>query len=321
MTNSYDVIRDCNLKEVESIIFQYLNSISNIELKDNINDSLLKIVNEPLLSKIESSSTSICKRLSYFLCTISYKNSKHFIDNIYVKDNKIHVNAHVYENLLYSKSDKETRRVIKHLLTLTPNNNSFIITEDINDFFNIPLKESGNKINLNIHSYSTLPSRKTSKDLNREEMKLYQEITWDKRPIRWGNFDEMGGDCTNYASQVIFSGGASMISSGEYKWYYYNYNNRSPSWTGVNELSSFLLNNKSSGAHGEIYDTPFHLSIGDIIQFDLENKGENTHTAVIYDTHGYYNSIPTITSHSLDRFNEPIFVFKFYSLVPLHLYL
>ena len=47
------------------------------------------------------------------------------------------------------------------------------------------------------------------------------------------NFDELGGDCTNFASQCLYAGAGVMNYTPTFGWYYISADDRSPSWTGV----------------------------------------------------------------------------------------
>ena len=49
----------------------------------------------------------------------------------------------------------------------------------------------------------------------------------------YANFDAMGGDCTNFASQCLYAGSGVMDFRPTFGWYYRSLNDRSPSWTGV----------------------------------------------------------------------------------------
>lgn len=161
--------------------------------------------------------------------------------------------------------------------------------------------------------------KKTLLAFDREKMKVYQENNWNIRPLRWGNFNDMGGDCTNYASQVIYAGGAPMNKGKYLQWYYYNYNNRSPSWTSSETLYYFLTNNNSTGPQGTVVSSTDDLLIGDLIQLDIDGDGKFDHTAVVYNPVGYLKTLPTITAHSFDRFNEPLNVFNYFYIRFIHL--
>lgn len=93
------------------------------------------------------------------------------------------------------------------------------------------------------------------------------------------NFDDIGGNCTNFASQVLYAGGAVMNPTPTYGWYYYGLNNRSPSWTGVEYLHRFLVNNRGVGPVAVETDIS-QMQPGDIIQ--LSHDGITyTHTPVV----------------------------------------
>ena len=87
------------------------------------------------------------------------------------------------------------------------------------------------------------------------------------RNPKYYNFDNLGGDCTNFISQCLYAGIPEMNYRG-YGWYYINENKKSPSWTGVEYLYNFLINNKYEGPRGEIVNKE-DVKIGDIIQLSF----------------------------------------------------
>lgn len=82
------------------------------------------------------------------------------------------------------------------------------------------------------------------------------------------DYDKIGGDCTNFISQCLYTGKKEMNYRG-YGWYYRNGNNKSPSWAGVEYLYNFLINNKHEGPRGRVIDKS-QLEIGDIIQLSFD---------------------------------------------------
>ena len=135
-------------------------------------------------------------------------------------------------------------------------------------------------------------------DSERKAMKSYQNAWYDNYNPNYANFDDYGGDCTNYASQVLYSGCKVMYAasdsgiSGSDYWFYRSANDRSSSWTGVNELRYFLLNNTTKGPSGRISNTFGALESGDVIQ--LKRGGVFRHSLVVYNKGGD----PTVTAHS-----------------------
>ena len=64
------------------------------------------------------------------------------------------------------------------------------------------------------------------------------------RNPKYYNYDAIGGDCTNFVSQCIYEGCKVMNYDKVNGWYYKKANDKSPSWTGVEFLYKFLINNK-----------------------------------------------------------------------------
>ena len=67
---------------------------------------------------------------------------------------------------------------------------------------------------------------------------LYAHRWASGRDPQFYNYEAIGGDCTNFASQCIYAGTGVMNETPLYGWYYINANNKSPSWTGVEYIIS-----------------------------------------------------------------------------------
>lgn len=92
------------------------------------------------------------------------------------------------------------------------------------------------------------------------------------------DFEDLGGDCTNFVSQCLLAGGIEF-SYQDYGWYYHTANSKSPSWTGVDEIFSFAINN--TDFTGPKFDliTLGELEVGDIIQLYTDKLW--THTLIV----------------------------------------
>ena len=60
------------------------------------------------------------------------------------------------------------------------------------------------------------------------------------------NFDELGGDCTNFASQCLYAGSMVMNYTPTFGWYYNSQYSRAPAWTGGPFFYNFLTRTKDS---------------------------------------------------------------------------
>lgn len=139
-------------------------------------------------------------------------------------------------------------------------------------------------------------------EYNRQAVVEYASKWAYSRNPNYYNYDAIGGDCTNFVSQCIFAGCKTMNYS-KYGWYYKNANDKSASWTGVEFLHKFLINNKSIGPHG--MEVPKEeLDIGDVVQLSF-NGSEFVHTLIIV---GKANSLHDIlvASHTIDSYGRSL---------------
>ncbi len=122
------------------------------------------------------------------------------------------------------------------------------------------------------------------------------------------DYEDLGGDCTNYISQILRAGGAPLDDTGNYQWYYYSDGNRSSSWTGVGYLYDYLINNDYIGPQGYLIkdNQPYVARKGDIIQLKFRNKSYYSHTLWITKHQTGTTSLTRIACHSSDRWNEPL---------------
>ena len=66
------------------------------------------------------------------------------------------------------------------------------------------------------------------------------------------NFDNMGCDCTNFASQCLYAGSGVMNYTPTFGWYYNSLSSRAPAWTGVPYFYNFLTRDEQTpGPVGE----------------------------------------------------------------------
>lgn len=294
------------------------------------------ICSKELCSYVHEYNNVLLNKMKLFHCRIEYYRIQPDFCSLTFDKNTCTAKVISKETLKFDKLKDETLRFNTHEFELSKVNNKWLIISDIDNTeksFRGNSKEQHKKYSLSLEFQMSLLKKMLKKKLSKEnylsddndraldraKMKLYQIENWNKRPKEWGNFNEMGGDCTNYVSQVVYAGGAPMITNGSFKWYYYGYGNRTPSWTGVEQFYDFLTKNNAQGIHGIELPTNLDLKTGDVIQLDLDGDGVFNHTSVVYNPTGYMGVLPTITSHSLDRFNEPILTFNFTNIRWIHL--
>lgn len=133
------------------------------------------------------------------------------------------------------------------------------------------------------------------------------------RNPRYLDFEHLGGDCTNFASQCIYAGSGVMNYTPVMGWYYNSSTDRTPSWTGVQYLYNFLVGNKSVGPYAAETDIT-GIEAGDIVQLG--------------DGRGYYHS-PVIVlvkdgrifvaAHSFDAYMRPLDSYVYEKVRFLHI--
>ena len=138
------------------------------------------------------------------------------------------------------------------------------------------------------------------------------------RNPKYYNFDPVGGDCTSFASQCIYEGSKVMNYDKQKGWYYINGNNKSPSWTGVEFLYKFLVDNKGIGPFGKIVDIN-DIELGDIAQISFDGK-KFAHSLVIIEI----GNIPRldnilIAAHTFDTLNKQISEYNYKKIRFIHI--
>ena len=83
----------------------------------------------------------------------------------------------------------------------------------------------------------------------------YAHIWAYGRNPRYYDYESIGGDCTNFASQCIYAGAGVMNDTPTFGWYYINANDKAPAWTGVEYLYNFLTRRTPSAGPfaGEVH--------------------------------------------------------------------
>lgn len=145
---------------------------------------------------------------------------------------------------------------------------------------------------------------------DRQKVVQYANTWAYLRNPKYYNFDPLGGDCTSFASQCIYAGSNTMNYTKDIGWYYINGNNKSPSWSGVEFLYKFLINNKSVGPYGRNAKQE-EIELGDIAQLSFDGQ-KFEHTLVIVNIENRFSlSGIKIASHTYDSFNKAISEYSF----------
>lgn len=133
-----------------------------------------------------------------------------------------------------------------------------------------------------------------------------------KKNPKYANYENYGGDCTNYVSQCMVAGNIPMDTIGKnitQKWHWYSDNKRTPSWSSARYLYEYLManNNYETANHGVYAKTIRYeeLDLGDIV-FLYDNEGIY-HSMIITKIENLNNRIEYyISQHTMDLIDYPL---------------
>jgi hypothetical protein len=132
------------------------------------------------------------------------------------------------------------------------------------------------------------------------------------------DYEEIGGDCTNFASQCLYAGTGVMNFTPTYGWYYIDPNQKAPAWTGVEYFYRFLTRPETNPGPFGMVAALEQLEPGDFAQFRFQ-KEVFGHTPIIVeigDPPTLENTL--IAAHSYDADYRPLSTYFFQEIRFLH---
>ncbi|MPQ45135.1 amidase domain-containing protein [Clostridium tarantellae] len=327
---------------LQNKVEEYLITYDDITLK---NDTKKIIVLEDLISNNEfedyiSKKISIVnKRNTTFNLNVNEYNHNYKYNSIDIDDDKAYVSISLNKTYNYKHIDEPTFETIDYFITLENINGQWSIIDsisndewdksmntldinknrsiDIDNFIKNETKiieneknlmnESLNKPDNDLESEINLDKNSKAYSFNRNAMYNYAKKHYNNPNPNYYDYTSLGGDCTNFVSQIIKAGGAPYDLSGSQsqQWYYKSSNNKSPSWTGVENLDDYLLYNKSTGPQAQ-NGSVYNAAVGDVVQIDSNSDGKYTHSvSIVYHTNGNMNST-TVAARTSNAFNRAL---------------
>ena len=132
----------------------------------------------------------------------------------------------------------------------------------------------------------------------------YAKMWAFRRNPQFYNFDGLGGDCTNFASQCIYAGAGIINSTSTFGWYY----------KGVEYLYNFMTTNEGKGPFAE--GTPLNkLEVGDIVQLGTAT-GDFYHSPVVV---AVREGRIYVAAHTFDAFMRPLSSYSFARARGIHI--
>ena len=128
------------------------------------------------------------------------------------------------------------------------------------------------------------------------------------------DYSELGGDCTNFASQCLYAGSGIMDYTEIFGWYYIDANRKAPAWTGVEYLYNYLVREeKRPGPVGILTDAG-EIRRGDLVQLSF-NGVTFGHTPVVLATRPQI----FVAAHSEDSFMRPLNTYDYAAIRYIHI--
>ncbi len=140
-----------------------------------------------------------------------------------------------------------------------------------------------------------------TREYDRSRAYTYAERYAFSQNPRFGDFRDIGGNCTNFVSQCIFAGSCQMNYTPTFGWYYISLDQRAPAWTGVEFLYNFLISNAGIGPFGKEAERD-ECEIGDVVQLGRED-GTFYHSLLIV---GFEGDDLLLAAQTDDAFMRPL---------------
>jgi hypothetical protein len=153
-------------------------------------------------------------------------------------------------------------------------------------------------------------------EYNRDAAVAYAREWALSRNPRYYDFEELGGDCTNFASQSLLAGAGVMNYTRDTGWYYNTTNDRAAAWTSAEYFGKFMTSNKGAGPYGR-YVPLEEAQAGDFVQLmfaEFAPLGKFTHTLVLTDADNML-----VASHSFDSLDRPLATYYYEEMRVIHI--
>lgn len=154
---------------------------------------------------------------------------------------------------------------------------------------------------------------------DRQAAVLYaHEWAYGRNP-KFYDYERIGGDCTNFASQCLFAGSGIMDFTPTFGWYYIDADRKAPAWTGVPYLHQYLTRERPSvgpvGKECQLWE----LRPGDLVQLRFQGEVFQHSPVVVQADHAQSPEEVLIAAHSYDADYRPLSSYGYEELRCLHI--
>jgi len=143
------------------------------------------------------------------------------------------------------------------------------------------------------------------------------EWAYGRNP-RYYDYERIGGDCTNFASQCLYAGARIMDFTPTFGWYYLDPNRKAPAWTGVPYLYNYLTRERSAVGPAARDAALAEMLPGDIVQLSFDGVRWQHSPVVVAAGKGGSPETLLLAAHSEDADNRPLATYDYAKARFLH---
>ncbi|MBP1903984.1 hypothetical protein J2Z32_000601 [Paenibacillus turicensis] len=329
-----DTVKSPEISKQEQEVEAFLNDLFKVRSEFITNSNLSLDPYYDLDSKLGRQALANQKNRTTYLnawakqreMAITHSESTIRIRKMNFIDNKVRLTLGHSQKIVYAYHDSPSIKQwfglgTWHVMTLSKQNDRWVVSKE---WFLDPLEENPKKIPEGIPpSPPSTRSIVNGQNYNRQRAVAYANkyagLAWGagndgKYNGKYKNYNHLGGDCTNFASQVLGDpeeGGGFKMRGG---WRYNYPNGGTRTWVQTDAFKHFLLHSgygkqiakghyeelvKSTDKHP--YSVMWELDSGDLIAHVMHNDVDHFSIVTGFDHRGY----PLVNSHTADRYRAP----------------
>ncbi|MEG0773296.1 amidase domain-containing protein [Clostridium sp.] len=200
-----------------------------------------------------------------------------------------------------------------HVLNLCNTDGIWFITKE---WYKDPFADSLDLDNIKTDSIKEFISNQTPRDFSKLHERRIKSVEYAEKYCgaaseeqfgfkynkQYRDYNPQGGDCANFASQILFEGGKFRRNGG----WNYDKSGATRAWVNADGFKNYMINSGRASviAHGsyeKVYKASYKLLPGDFVAY--EKKGDITHISMVTgaDSKGY----SLVTCHNSDRNKVP----------------
>ena len=134
------------------------------------------------------------------------------------------------------------------------------------------------------------------------------------------DYEDIGGDCTNFASQCVYAGSGVMNYRPDFGWYYIDANDKAPAWTGVPYFYDFMTRSTQDRGPVAVPAGIADIRLGDVVQLSFDGRTWG-HSPVVVALRRLPARTPgdiLVAAHSYDADLRPLDTYDYRDLRFLH---